>query len=351
MTPDASGCGMGAGPGDRCTVSDTRSGEFPCDTRDRTGDHGQPHAHGHGAAGGHPHDHAHDHARALGVRGLTLVLAITAAFMVAEFVGGWLSNSLALVADAAHMLTDAASLALALFAVWFARRPATAAKTYGYARSEILAALVNGAGLLVIAAFIVYEAWSRLRHPEPIQTGIMAGVAAAGMLANIASAVILHRSAGESLNVRGAYLHVLSDLLGSAGAVVAALVIMATGWVAADPILSLAVAVLIVFSSWKLLRESVDVLLEAVPAHIDLAEVRRAIDDVPGVDDVHDLHVWTVTSGFLAMSGHCVVAEPKGSQQILREIHHRMRERFGIHHATIQLEWPGGSGPDERLTA
>jgi cobalt-zinc-cadmium efflux system protein len=296
------------------------------------------------------HHHGHGHGRGLarpgaagrdsgpGQRALVWVLGLTIAFTVAEFVGGWIANSLALVADAAHMLADVASLALSLFALWFARRPAPPEKSFGYVRLEILAALVNGALLLVLAAGIVWEAIRRFGSPQPVQSGIMIGVASAGLLANIVSAIVLHRSAGDSLNIRGAYLHVLGDLFGSAGAILAGVLIATAGWLAADPLISVLVAALIVGSSWKLLRESVDVLLEAVPAHIDMGEVRRAMDEIPGVEDVHDLHVWTVTSGFLAMSGHAVVREPAGSQAILDEIHARMRQRFGIRHATIQIE-------------
>lgn len=290
------------------------------------------HAHGPG--------HTHAHATALSERALVWVLALTIAFTVAEFVGGVLANSLALLADAAHMLADVAALALSLFALWFARRPATEEKTYGYVRLEILAALLNGAFLLAIAIGIVWEAIRRLHHPEPVQADILIGVASAGLVANVVSALVLHRSAGESLNVRGAYLHVLGDLLGSLGAIVAGIIIATTRWYPADPLISFVVAALIVASSWRLLRESVDVLLEAVPAHIDVTEVRTALSDVPGVSDVHDLHVWTVTSGFLAMSGHAVVRDPAESQRVLEEIHHRMRERFGIRHATIQIEVP-----------
>lgn len=303
-----------------------------------TAAHAHPHAHG--AHGSHAHSYSggHAHDRGLGQRSLAWALGLTIAFTIAEFVGGWLANSLALIADAAHMLADAGSLALSLFALWFARRPATAGKTYGYVRLEILAALVNGALLLVIAGGIVWEAIRRLGTPEPVRAGVLIAVASAGLLANLLSALILHRAAGESLNVRGAYVHVLGDLLGAAGAIGAGLLIVFTGWLAADPIISLLVAALILVSAWGLLRESVDVLLEAVPAHIDMAEVRSAMEEVPGVEDVHDLHVWTVTSGFLAMSGHAVLREPTRSQEVLDQIHARMRDRFGITHATIQLE-------------
>lgn len=303
--------------------------------------HGTGHTHAHGSGQPESRHRVNAHARARreqGRRDLVRVLALTVAFTIAELVGGWVSNSLALLADAAHMLADVASVALSLFALTVARRPATLDKTFGYARLEILAALLNGAFLLVIAAGIVWEGVRRLGHPEAVRSGIMITVAAAGLLANVVAALLLHRSAGESLNVRGAYVHVLGDLLGSAGAIAAGLIIAATGWLAADPIISFFVAGLIVLSSWKLLREAVDVLLEAVPAHIDVAELRHAIEQIPGVHDVHDLHVWTVTSGFLAMSGHAVIHEPARSQRILDQIHACIRERFHIEHATIQLE-------------
>ncbi|MGH7463492.1 MAG: cation diffusion facilitator family transporter, partial [Longimicrobiales bacterium] len=238
---------------------------------------------------------------------LKLVLVMTAAFMVVEFLGGWFSNSLALMADAAHMLTDVAALGLSLFVLWFARRATSVAKTYGYLRLEILAALLNGAVLIVISLFIFWQAWQRLRVPETIAGPLMLTVALAGLIVNIIAAITLHGSAEHNLNVRGAYLHVLGDLLGSVGAIAAALVIMTTGWLPADALISGFVGMLILVGSWKLVRESVDVLLEAVPPHIDLAVVRRALIEVSGVLEVHDLHIWTLTSGFLAMSGHAVV--------------------------------------------
>ncbi|MGH7476905.1 MAG: cation diffusion facilitator family transporter [Longimicrobiales bacterium] len=315
-----------------CTLGEGPSCRWPIDAAPRAASHAAHHA-GHG----HAHGHAHAHTREASRRGLKTVLIITGVFMIVELIGGLLANSLALIADAGHMLTDVGALALSLFALWFAQRPATAEKTFGYLRLEILAALLNGATLIVISVFIFVEAYQRLQAPEPVETGLMLVVATAGLLVNVIAAVLLHRSAGESLNVRGAYLHVLGDLLGSIGAVAAALAIMLTGWLAADSLISIFVGLLILISSWKLVRESVDVLLEAVPGHIDLAEVRNAIDDIPGVEDVHDLHVWTLTSGFLAMSGHAVV-EDADHQAALDQIHHRMRERFGIRHITFQLE-------------
>lgn len=304
-------------------------------------------SHSHDPGGGHDHgglDHDHGlggmsaHAREAPRRTLTIVLVLTGTFMVAEFVGGILSNSLALLADAAHMLTDVGALGLSLFAIWFAQRPATDAKTYGYLRMEILAALLNGATLIVLSLFIFVEAWERFRDPVEIRGGLMLLVATGGLLVNIIAALLLHRSAGENLNVRGAYLHVLGDLLGSVGAITAAVIILSTGWSLADPLISVLVGLLILVSSWKLVRESVDVLLEAVPRHMDIREIHDAITDIPGVTEVHDLHVWTVTSGFFAMSGHAVVERPEHSQAALEAIRERLRERFGIEHVTVQLE-------------
>jgi cobalt-zinc-cadmium efflux system protein len=311
--------------------------------------HGHTHAHGHGRHG-HVHrpwdDHAHTgHAaagasaerRAVHRKRLLWVLAITALFMVAEVAGGVLSNSLALLADAGHMFTDVGALALSLFAMSMARRPPSLEKTYGYVRLEILAALVNGAALLVIAAFISWEAWKRLNTPVAVDGPLLMGVAAAGLLVNVAAAGLLHSHAKESLNVRGAYLHVLGDLLGSAGALAAGLVILLTGWTPADSIVSVLIALLILASAWRLVREAADVLLEAAPAHIDVSEVRAALEAVSGLDDVHDLHVWTLTSGFVALSGHGVVDDPMRHRDVLTEIQERLA-RFGIEHVTFQLE-------------
>jgi cobalt-zinc-cadmium efflux system protein len=288
----------------------------------------------------HYHSHGHDHHISAGKRRLTWVLALTAIFMVVEWLGGMLANSLALIADAAHMLTDVAALALSLFVLWFSRRASNDAKSYGYLRLEILAALLNGAVLIVISLYIFWHAWQRLQTPEAIAGPLMLAVALAGLLVNVVAAVLLHSSAEHNLNVRGAYLHILGDLLGSVGAIAAALIIMTLGWTPADAIISGFVGLLILISSWKLVRESVDVLLEAVPSHIDLAAVRRAIHDIPDVIEVHDVHVWTLTSGFLAMSGHAVVRGPEHNQRVLAEIHNRMRDAFGISHITVQLELP-----------
>jgi cobalt-zinc-cadmium efflux system protein len=296
-----------------------------------------PHDHDHPGA-----EHAHGHPGALvsrDVQGgrLKWVLAITGAFMVAEVVGGLLSGSLALLADAGHMLTDAGSLALSLFAIRMAKRPANTEKTYGYVRLEILAALVNGAALLVIAGFIILEAWHRLRDPVEVEGTIMLAVAVVGLGVNIAGALLLHGHAHDNLNVRGAYLHVLGDLLGSIGAIAAGLVILTTGWTPADPIISVLIAILILFSAWRLVREAADVLLEAAPPHIDVEEVIRDLRSVEGLDQVHDVHVWTLTSGFVALSAHGVIDDPAEHTRILDEVQHRMKER-GIEHVTFQIE-------------
>lgn len=270
-------------------------------------------------------------------RRLRGALAVTALFLVVEVVGGLLANSLALLADAGHMLTDVAALGLSLFVAWFSRQPASPQKTYGYLRWEVLAAFLNGATLLLISAWIVWEAVLRLRTPEPLRDGLMLAVALAGLIVNVIAARILHHSGESSLNVRGAYLHVLSDLLGSVGTVAAALIVRWTGWVAADPVASVIMALLILRGAWRLVRESVDVLLESTPSHISLGSVRAQLEAIPGIESVHDLHVWTVTSGLVAMSAHAIVREPERHQHVLEHVHDAMR-LFGIDHVTVQIE-------------
>jgi cobalt-zinc-cadmium efflux system protein len=304
---------------------------------------------GSGAPGGtrppNPHDaegHDHAHGHGLVVRGaeagrLKWVLAITAAFMVAEVVGGIVAGSLALLADAGHMLTDAGALGLSLFAMRMAQRPATTEKTYGYVRLEILAALVNGAALVVITGLIVHEAWVRLHAPTPVRGGVMLVVAVLGLVANASGTALLHGHARGNLNMRGAYLHVLSDLLGSLGAVGAGIVILLTGWTPADPIVSLVIALLILHSAWRLVREATDILLEAAPGHVDVAEVVEELGAIRGLDQIHDVHVWTLTSGFVALSGHGVIDSPTDHTRVLAEIQDRMTAR-GIGHVTFQLE-------------
>jgi cobalt-zinc-cadmium efflux system protein len=265
------------------------------------------------------------------------VLGLTATFMFAELVGGKLSNSLALLADAGHMFTDVAALALSLFAIGMARRAPSPAKTYGYVRLEILAALVNGAALLAIAGAIVWEAGQRLGGRVSVDAPLLIAVSLAGLLVNVVSAALLHTHARESLNVRGAYLHVLGDLLGSLGALAAGAIILTTGWTPADAIVSVLIALLILVNAWRLVREAADVLLEAAPSHIDVSEVLAALKAVPELHDVHDLHVWTLTSGFVALSGHGVLDDPARYPDVLVNIQSCLR-RFGIEHVTFQLE-------------
>ena len=257
--------------------------------------------------------------------------------MVAEGVGGWLAGSLALLADAGHMFADAAALGLALFAAGAAQRPATPERSFGLLRLEILAALVNGALLIAIAIGIGIEAWQRLRAPPAVDGPLLLGVAAVGLAANIVALAILHRGHQHSLNQRGAYLHVLGDLLGSVGALAAGTLVVTAGWTLADPLISLLIALLVLASAWRLIKESTDVLMEATPDHIALGDVHDRIVSVRGVDSVHDLHVWTVTSGVVAMSGHLVVRNPTDNQPVLEEVQDRMRA-LGINHVTVQME-------------
>lgn len=293
----------------------------------------------------HPRGHGHHHHSGT-TRGLRIALALSAAFLVAEVVGALMANSLALLADAGHLLTDVAALALSLFVAWFSRQPETPEKTYGYLRWEILAALLNGGTLLAVSAWIVAEALLRLRHPQPVKGGLMLVVAVGSVAVNLVSAWVLHGgAAGEqggggataSINLRAAYLHVLGDLLGSLGTVVAAALVRYTGWLAADPIASLVMTALIMRGAWRLVRESVDILLEATPAHISTDSVRAQLAAIPGVESIHDLHVWTVTSGMVAMSAHVIAREPERHQHVLEHALDAMR-LFGIEHVTIQME-------------
>lgn len=295
------------------------------------------HAHNH-----HGHDHAdgrhaRHHTRGDAGRRLGWVLVVTAIFMVAEVVGGVLSGSLALLADAGHMFTDVAALGLSVFAMRIAQRPPTQRRTYGYVRLEILAALLNGTTLLLIAGLIVVEAWERFRDPVEIDGVIMLSVAAVGLAVNVFGASMLHGHAHDNLNVRGAYLHVLGDLLGSVGAIGAGVVIVTTGWTLADPIISVVIAFLILFSAWKLVREAADVLLESAPAHIDMEAVLTALRAVDGLDEVHDVHVWTLTSGFIALSAHGVIDDPLEHSRVLDDVRAEMAS-FGIEHVTFQIE-------------
>jgi cobalt-zinc-cadmium efflux system protein len=281
-------------------------------------------------------------------RPLVIALAIITIFFVVELIGAYISNSLALLADAAHMLTDVAAIGLALFAMWLAGRATRPERTFGYLRAEILAAVVNAVSLIVLAMYIFWEAWGRLQEPPEVESRPLLAVAIAGLLANIAAAWVLSRGGGhrDNLNTRGAFLHVLGDLLGSVATILAALVIAFTGWYIADPILSVLIGGLVVFGAWSLLRESVDVLLEAAPRGVVVADVRQAMNAVPGVDGVHDLHVWTVTSGLTALSAHVETANIAGWEECMKTLAAMLREKFGIAHVTLQPERPRTSRDD-----
>lgn len=283
--------------------------------------------------------HSHSHHGSAGSRSrLALTLALAAAYMLAEAVGGWLTGSLALLADAGHMLSDVAALGLSLFAMGMARRPPTSRRTYGYHRLEILAALANGAALVAISIFVLAEAFQRFRQPPEVDAPVMMGIAAGGLLVNLTGLWILRRGRDESLNVRCAWLHVLTDALGSVQAIAAGALIWAFGWQWADPTASVLIALLVIYSAWSLLKEATAVLMESAPAHMDVDEMRDAMMGVAGVLEVHDLHVWTITSGLESLSAHVVVEEGRYNCDLLTEIRSALHDRFGIHHMTVQIE-------------
>jgi cobalt-zinc-cadmium efflux system protein len=283
-------------------------------------------------------DHIHHHVGyAKGGQSLVRALFLTFGFSIVEAVVGWLSGSLALISDAGHMLTDSTALGLAALAAWVARKPPTLKHSYGLVRIEILAALVNGMLMLGLIAFIASEAIDRFSQPRAVQGGAVMAVAALGLLVNLGVAWMLEHG-DKTLNTRAALLHVMGDLLGSVAALIAGTVIFFTGWTPIDPILSLVVAVLILFSAWRLLREALHVLLEGVPEHIDLEKVGRAIAALNGVRTVHDLHVWTLSSGKVALSAHMELAALDHWPVILQQTRHLLTQRFGIEHVTLQPE-------------
>jgi cobalt-zinc-cadmium efflux system protein len=287
------------------------------------------------------HDHTHQHTRSSdNWRRLSLVLMLTAFYMIAEAVGGWWTGSLALLADAGHMFTDVAALMLALIAVWFAARPATSKKTFGYYRLEIIAALVNGVALVVISLFIFYGAYERWLSPPIVRTGPMILVASGGLVVNLICAWILHSHDEIDLNIRGAWMHVMGDVLGSVAAILAGVCMWLFGWYAADALFSVVISLLIIWGSVRLIRESTNVLLEGTPAHINLAAVEDEILATTGVAAVHDLHVWTITSGREALSAHVIHAESISQPDLLRELRTKLHDRFGVDHLTIQMETP-----------
>ena len=288
----------------------------------------------------HPHVRAHD-ARAHDRRRLALVLALSALYLVAEVAGGLWTGSLALLADAGHMLADVGALALALFAFWLADRPAGAARTFGWRRFEILAALANGLVLGLVAIGVGLEAVERLATPRPVLGLPAFAVASGGLAVNLAGMWLLRGGRERSLNLRGAWLHLLGDALGSLAAMASGLAIWAFDWRVADPLASLAIAGLVLRSAWSLLRETVDVLLEAAPPHLDVDELRAALGAEPGVASLHDLHVWTITSGLVSLSCHVHCTPGADGHAVLVRLQALLRQRFDIHHATLQIE-PAG---------
>jgi cobalt-zinc-cadmium efflux system protein len=285
------------------------------------------------------HDHRHQSATN-SWRRLSLVLFLTALYMIAEVIGALWTGSLALLADAGHMFTDVAALVLALTAVWFGSRPATSRKTFGYYRLEIIAALVNGVTLVVISLLIFYGAYERWIEPPVVKSGPMMVVAAGGLAVNLICAWILHGRHEIDLNIRGAWMHVMGDALGSVAAILAGLCMALFGWYQADAAFSVVIGLLIIWGSTRLIRESTNVLLEGTPAHINLAAVEDAILATAGVDDVHDLHVWTITSGRDALSAHVIHAHSISQPDLLRELRAKLHDRFGVDHLTIQMETP-----------
>jgi cobalt-zinc-cadmium efflux system protein len=305
------------------------------------GEHQDQHSHG--------HDHGHSHGpgayREADRRALLLAAVLTGTFMVVEAAGGLITGSLALLADAGHMLSDSFSLFLALGAVMIASRPATGKRTFGFRRAEILAALANGVLLVVVSIWVVVEAIDRLGDPVEILGGEMLAIAVAGLLINLVTARILYRAAGESLNVKAALRHVLADVAGSVGVIVAAVIILATGFEVADAIVSILISVLIAASAWSVLRESVDVLLESAPAGMDTDEIGYAMAALPAVEEVHDLHVWQITSGFPTLSAHVLVGAGADCHGARRDLETMLRERFEIEHTTLQVEHSPSSEP------
>lgn len=258
--------------------------------------------------------------------------------MIVEAVGGWFTNSLALIADAGHMLTDVAAMALTLGSFWFASRPATARKTFGFYRLEILAAFINGVALVLLSLWVIYEAYERWQSPPAVNGSELALIAAGGLVVNIIAAFLLHSDHKHDLNMRGAFLHVVGDLLGSVAAIAAGVLILAFGWLWADAVCSIAISLIIIYGAWRLVAESVNVLLEGTPRHIDLAAVEKTIRETNGVGGVHDLHVWTISSGIDALSAHISHDKSVLHSDLLAEVRNRLHERFGIDHLTIQME-------------
>lgn len=306
--------------------------------------------HDHSSAADHSHVHGHDHTHGGGIsdRRMGLAVLLTALFVLGEAFAGWWGHSVALLSDAGHNLADALALGFSWYALRVASRPSTASRTFGYHRVGILAALVNAVSLVVIALLVAYEAVTRLLHPQPVHGGIMIGVAAAAVVVNVIIAVWLHHGSAHDLNVRSAYLHMIGDAASACAVIVAGILVIVSHSPLADPVVSFVITALILYSSWGILTESVNVLLEASPAGMDMAAVERAIREVTGVLDVHDLHVWTVGPGVVACSCHIVVAEQaiSAGQQVLRAVVAELDRRFNVNHTTVQVEVEGCEAND-----
>ena len=288
--------------------------------------------------------HHHHHHKPVGLSAttsLTWALGITGVFFLVELAGGWWTGSLALISDALHMGFDLTALGLGLFAARMSRRPADPKRTFGYQRVEVLIALVNGVTLILITGVILREAYARYWTPQEIKAKEMVVIAGIGLLSNLAAGAVLYRSSRSNINLRGAFLHVLSDALGSVGAIAAGLIVIWTGWRQADPLVSALICLGIVVTSWWLVRDSVHILLEGAPSHLELEHIRAALEALPGVVSVHDMHLWSVTRGTESMSGHVVVESAAHTAPTLRAGAKLLKEHFGITHVTLQVETSG----------
>lgn len=288
----------------------------------------------------HQHNTEHHSESASGFFRMKLTLGIVLTIMVAEVVGGIVSGSLALVSDAGHMLVDALALGLSLFAMSVGRRPATSTRTFGFHRAEILAALANGAFLVLVAAYIVYEAYRRFLEPSEVQPPLMLIIATIGLAANLGGIFLLNRASHQSLNIKSAFWHIIGDTVSSVGVIVAGIVILLTGWYLADTVVALVIGAIILWGAVRIVTEAADILLEAVPKHIDVAEVVKAIKEIPGVNEIHDIHVWTITSNIYAMSAHLEIDDQMVSKSVdvVTTVQKELTEHFGISHTTLQLE-------------
>jgi cobalt-zinc-cadmium efflux system protein len=286
------------------------------------------------------HNHEGEHRVMAGRRALTISLIITVGIMVVEAIGGLLSNSLALLGDAGHMLVDALALALTLFALKIAKRPPTSTKTFGFLRVEIIAALINGAILIILAAVVFYESYQRFLSPPEVNTPLMIGIAAIGLLGNFTGIVLLRRTGKMNLNIKAAFWHVVGDTISSVGVIAAGIVILATGWSYADPLIAVIIGCIILYGAVQLVRESIDILLETVPKQITVEKVIDTLKKIDGVEEVHDMHIWTITSGIYALSAHLVVKDLMVSQttSLLETVNRSLADNYSITHTTLQLE-------------